>query len=383
MDILIYVHLHARDYQNPGVQCWPIKGRQSFATFLFARRKRQPLRCKSQNVFAPQLLESAFLIAYEKCGVGARLTKIRLMKDLKIVFLAFSLAGTCDLYAAQEVLVLPSNVRPESPAGDLQRRDASFPASSSGIPVRATSTDFLMGQTPLGLPEKSAAPGETVMNINETGDEYNGSQSNVTRYPDKKKELFQGVWSNSNPGFDREEIGLREMRERWTSTLYDADGKASNEFSFEDQTLDRKENNELIYHEHSYWVDGLKQYEEKSGKEKNDFGQVIREYDWREMNGAPRIGYEYQIRHSEDVPVEIIYTQWAGDKGSFVIRQLWQEMPRERNFDPESEGLTAEIRTTIKVYDRYGKLTFQDEKMRFSTSRLIRGVSLEEILSEG
>ncbi len=304
------------------------------------------------------------------------------MKDLKIVFLALSFAGPCDLYAAQEVLAPPPNVRPESPVGDLQHPDASFPSSPSGRPTRATSTDFLMGETPLGLPGKAAASGETVMNSNETGDEYNGSQSNVTRYPDKTKELFQGVWSNSNPGFEREEAGLREMRERWTSTLYDADGNVLNEFSFEDQTLDRKENHEVIYHEHSYWVDGFKQYEEKSGKEKDDFGQVIREYDWREMQGIPRIGYEYQISRSENVPVEIIYTQWAGDKGSFVIRQLWQEMPRERNRDPETEELTAKIRTTTTVYDRYGRLTSQDEKIKYSTSRLIRGVSFEEILLE-
>ncbi len=289
------------------------------------------------------------------------------MKIIKIVFLGLVFLEARSLYAAQEVLSHPSNFLPELPVSDLKRENASLPSSSPGQHSQGTSTDFLMAGNSLSV---SAT---TAMNRDETGDEYNGSQSNVTFYPDKRKELFQGVWSNSNPGFDEEKTGLREMRDQWTSTDYDSKGNVLNKFVFEDHTIDRKENNEILYHEHAYWVDGMKEYEEKFGKEKNDFGQVIREYDWREMKGVPRIGYEYQITHDNNVPVEIIYTQWAGEKGSFVIHQVWEDL---------EDSLAAQIKTTIRIYDRFGKLTSQDEKIKLSSSRFFQGVSLEEILLE-
>ena len=266
-------------------------------------------------------------------------------------------------WTVEEVLHQKAVQLPEIPVSPL--KEAEKPSQTSGIypskkPI--TSTDFMMGEGPLSGPAK---PGgllldETSMKIFDTGDEFNGTQRNITVFPDKSKEVFDGVWSNTNPGFDEQASGEREVREKWESTEYDAQGKVQSHFTFEDKVIDRKRSEEIVYHEYSYWVDGVRQYIEKSGNEKDHADRTTLTYDWIQVAGSPRRGYEYQIHSMDAFNGESIYTRWLGEEGWYVVQQVWQE-EAESVSDPQKEF--GQLKVTMMVYNNDNILQAKREQV--------------------
>src|SRR3990167_10524639 len=66
LDARSCVHMHARDDRHPGVQCWPIKGRQSFAPLSKWGAKDNPCGTNGQAHLHHSLFEG---ISHWRCRV--------------------------------------------------------------------------------------------------------------------------------------------------------------------------------------------------------------------------------------------------------------------------------------------------------------------------
>src|SRR3989338_6824610 len=68
LDARSCVHMHARDDRHPGVQCWPIKGRQSFAPLSKRGAKDNPCGTNGQAHLHHSLFEGISPLRWEMRG---------------------------------------------------------------------------------------------------------------------------------------------------------------------------------------------------------------------------------------------------------------------------------------------------------------------------